>query len=181
MTAFGWCIAFGPPAMPQTWRHGTWRAKSFEDLALLFGQCLQAEEPDLVVYEEPLQVIVLYGKKQLIHLPGGNQFFTPNASQTILWKIEGMMRGVCAIAEVPCLGVPPKTWRATVLGDGNLPKDRAKLRAQQTCAHLQIPIKSVDEAEACCVALHGLSTVEFRDAERRDVHGRALGGSEVWH
>lgn len=68
--------------------------------------------------------------------------------------------------------MPPKTWRATILHGGNLPGRVAKVRAQQACAHMGLKIRSVDEAEACCVALYGLGTIEFRAAINRE---RGLG------
>lgn len=173
MTAFGWCLALDKPAPLEAWQHGTWRAAGLEELALTYGRALAELRPDLVVFEQPLQVIMLYGKKQLIATKGGSMtMVTPNASQTILWKIEGAIRGIAALCECPTLAVPPKTWRATILGDGSLPGEVAKTRAKQICMQLGIPIKSVDEAEACCVGLYGLGTIEFRNAIRRDIHGR---------
>lgn len=172
MTAFGWALCFERPTPVERWEHGTWRAAGLEELALKYGEALAELKPDMVVYEQPLQVIMLYGKKGMIQLPGGASMVTPNASQAILWKIEGAIRGIAALCQCPTLAVPPKTWRANILGDGNMPKETAKARAKVTCDRLGITIKSVDEAEACCVGLHGLGTIEFRDAVRRDIHGR---------
>jgi hypothetical protein len=142
---------------------------------------LAAWQPDMIACEQPLQVIMLYGKKGLIHLPGGKQMFTPNADQSILWKIEGMVRTLAALASIPMLMVPVKTWRASILGDGNLEREKAKMRAKQRCLQMGIDIGSVDAAEAACVALYGLGTIEFRHAIMRDIHGRnhAEVGNEV--
>lgn len=167
MTAFGWCHAYSAPMGVGTWNHGTIRAESLTDLSLELAQMMATLQPDLIAYEDPIQAIFMYGKKQLVHLPNGGAMFTPNADQIILWKIEGAIRALAAAASIPTLAVPVKTWRATVLKDGNLPKDKAKQRARQTCVHLGIDIRSVDEAEACCVAVHSLGTIEFRDALRR--------------
>lgn len=179
MTATGWCIAQSAPRDVTTWEHGTVRPKMLSDLAMWFGTMLAEVKPDLVVFEEPLQVIMMYGKKQLVK--GGKGFVTPNASQTVLWKLEGMLIGVCALAACPAIAVAPRTWRAAILHDGNLPGPVAKVRAQQACAHMGLSIRSVDEAEACCIALYGLGTIEFREAARKDVHGHALGTGGTEH
>ena len=172
MTAFGWCLAFAGPTPLERWEHGTWREPGLEALALRYGEAVAALQPDLICYEDPIQAIMVYGKKGILHLPSGMTMVTPNASQIILWKIEGVIRGIAALCSCPILAVSPKTWRASILGDGNLPKDKAKARAKVQCDRLGLKIRSVDEAEACCVGLYGLGTIEFRDAIRRDIHGR---------
>jgi len=172
MTAFGWCLSHAGPTPVKEWTTGTLREASLEDLARKFGELVGAWQPDMICCEEPIQQIFLYGKKQLVQLPGGGSMMTPNAAQIILWKIEGAIRTVASLAAIPLLMVSPKTWRAQILGDGNLDRDKAKQRAKQACLHMGVPVTSVDAAEAACVALYGLGTIEFRHAIMRDVHGR---------
>lgn len=167
ITAFGWCLAAPKPVPPEAWVSGTYRPEGLSDLGLWFGELLARERPDMIVCEQPLQVIMMYGKKQLIHLPSGGSMLTPNASQTVLWKIEGMIIGIAALCQCPVLMVPPKTWRASILGDGNLDRDIAKARAKRACDMMGMKIRSVDEAEASCVALFGLGSIEWRDVIRR--------------
>jgi len=172
MTAFGWCLSHAGPAPIDTWTTGAFREKTLEDLARKLGEFVGVMQPDMICCEQPLQVIMLYGKKGLIHMPGGASMLTPNADQTVLWKIEGAVRTIASLAAIPLLMVPVKTWRASILGDGNLDRDKAKQRAKQACLQMGIPVTSVDAAEAACVALYGLGTIEFRHAIMRDVHGR---------
>jgi Holliday junction resolvasome RuvABC endonuclease subunit len=172
MTAFGWCMSWAGPAPIGQWQTGTLRSASLEDLAVDLAELISGFLPDMIACEQPLQVIMLYGKKGLIQLGGGGAMLTPNADQTILWKIEGMVRALAACAAIPLLMVPVKTWRAVILGDGNLDRDKAKVRAKQACLQMGINITSVDAAEAACVALYGLGTTEFRAAILRDIHGR---------
>src|SRR5262245_49861077 len=116
MTAFGWCLVEDRPTPITEGQNGTIRAEGLEELALTYGEMLAEMQPDLVVYEQPLQVIMLYGKKQMIASKGGSMtMVTPNATQTILWKIEGAIRGIASLCQCPTLAVPVKTWRATIL------------------------------------------------------------------
>jgi hypothetical protein len=172
MTALGWCMSFAGPAPVSEWVTGTLREASLEALSVSVAELISGFQPDMIACEQPLQVIMLYGKKVLIQKHGGGSMLTPNADQTVLWKIEGMIRALAAIAAAPLLMVPVKTWRAKILGDGNLDREKAKVRAKQTCLQLGVPITSVDAAEAACVALYGLGTIEFRQAILRDIHGR---------
>src|SRR5262245_7597024 len=141
-------------------------------MAVKISEMITEWQPDIICCEQPLQVIMMYGKKQLIAVGNNMNMVTPNADQIVLWKIEGAIRTIAALGNIPLLMVPVKTWRATILGDGNLDRAKAKMRAKQTMLRLGVPVTSVDAAEAACVALYGMGTVEFRHAITRDIHGR---------
>src|SRR5262245_7194928 len=159
-TRTGWCAMEGPGPV-KLLAHGSFRSADIPGFADRLHDVMDRWIPDLVVYEEPLQVIALYGRKGL--LPGQEHFAAPNAAQTVLWKIEGAVEAIAFGYNVPVHAVTPRTWRKQVLGDGAMPKDRAKARARQYCDYaFALQKLNEDEAEAVCIGVYGATSQVFR-------------------
>ena len=90
----------------------------------------------------------------------------PSGDQLKLSEIQGAIRGIAEALDIPVVFVSPKTWRAKVLGNGNLSRPDAKRAAREHCRYLKIDARNHDSAEACCIGLWGATcSQEFRMAE----------------
>jgi len=159
-TASGWAIFDGRECMAS----GTLRSDGVEDFAQKFTLLVGEWRPKVICFERAIRSIKMYGKKGL--LPGNEGFVTPNAASMILHNIEGVIIGVGVALDIRLLGVAVATWRAAILGDGKLSRDVAKRRAKETCQHLKIKYRSVDEAEAILIGLWASSVQEIRYWEK---------------
>lgn len=127
-----------------------------EKLHVLLGEW----RPGLIIYEAAIRSIKTYGRKGL--LPGQENWVGPNASQMILLEIQGAVVGLAQAMSIPTMPVSAKTWRASILHDGNLSREVAKRRAKEACTALGLRFKSVDEAEAILIGLYGSQTIEAK-------------------
>jgi Holliday junction resolvasome RuvABC endonuclease subunit len=155
----GWSLVKGPAPVAVI-ATGSQRADRLNDFILWFKGLLAEHAPAMICYEQPLQVIFQYGKKQL--LPGNQPFTTPNADQIILWKLEGALEALAANAKIPTLSVPVRTWRAAVLGSGKLSRNEAKSAAKLYCERIGAGKLNEDEAEAVCIGIYGATSQAFR-------------------
>lgn len=98
---------------------------------------LTVEQPDLVMIEAPLMATSV-----------------PRSAATA-WLLIGLAHNaetVCAERGVQCERVAVQTWRARVLGRGNIRRDEAKERALRLCAAAGWDTGgSHDRAEAACI------------------------------
>ena len=60
--------------------------------------------------------------------------------------------------------MPANSWRARVLGKGygNMRTEPAKKAAVEYCKRCQIAVANADQAEACLIALYGLTSDAVR-------------------
>lgn len=116
-------------------------------------------KPGFLIWEQPVNVIFQYGKKQLVE---GKGMVTPNADQLKLHQLHGGLLALAHVLGLGYLAVAPKSWRARVLGDGNMTRAKAKAAAVTHCARLGVAQRNHDRAEAVCIGLYGLSSTEVR-------------------
>lgn len=126
-----------------------------EKLHVLLGEW----RPGLIIYEAAIRSIKTYARKAL---PGEGGWAAPNAAQMILLEIQGAIVGLAQAMSIPVMPVSSKTWRASILHDGNLSREVAKRRAKEACTALGLRFKSVDEAEAILIGLYGSQTIEAK-------------------
>lgn len=126
-----------------------------EKMHVLLGEW----RPALIVYESAIRTIRTYGRALM---PGEAAWSGPNAGQLTLLEIQGAILGLAQAMDIQTLAVAARTWRASILHDGNLSREVAKRRAKETCKALGLRFKSVDEAEAILIGLYGSQTIEAK-------------------
>lgn len=129
----------------------------------------KAHRPQFVIWEAATEIIRSYPKQGKVDLLGEAkvQGVTVTADQLILRDIQGHIRHATRARRIPYEAVNPKTWRASILKNGNLGRDDAKKKAKELCQMLRIPVKNDDQAEAVCIAMYGASTQTFRAMQLR--------------
>jgi len=92
----------------------------------------------------------------------------PQYDKTIQSGLFAIFTGIAAAKSIEVMVAPIQTWRAFVLGDGKLPKAKAKQRAVSVVHQLGWAAADVDHnaAEAGCQWLWGCSQVEPKSVPR---------------
>jgi len=103
----------------------------------------------------PIRLVVLEG-------------VVPQYDKTIQAGLAGIFAGIANAKGIPVMEVAVVTWRAFVLGDGKLPKAKAKARAVSVVHQLGWAEADVDHnaAEAGCQFLWACSKVEPKSVPR---------------
>jgi Holliday junction resolvasome RuvABC endonuclease subunit len=158
LTATGWAIVETPKV--KVLASGTFRPDNVHDFAQHLLVLVIEHQPALISYEAARRDIMLYGKKGL--LPGKAGFVTPNASQLVLLELQGAIIAVAAANGLVAHATAVQTWRAAILGTGQMQRDAAKAAAKQYLIRSQIHFRSVDEAEAICLGLYTATRPEIR-------------------
>lgn len=167
----GWCV-YEPPS------HASMLVGSFtsrpstnmstEEKTAIFcdeiEKLFKAHRPNFVIWEAATEIIRSYPKQGKTDLIGEAkvQGVTVTADQLILRDIQGHIRHAARARRIPYEPVNPKTWRASILKNGNLCRDEAKKKAKEFCQMLRIMVKNDDQAEAVCLAFFGATTQTFR-------------------
>lgn len=119
------------------------RAPAGQDSSEIFGRALvwinQILAPHTAMSLSPGLVVI--------------EGLVPQYDKTLQCGLWAIMTGVAAVKGIPIVIAPIQTWRAFVLGQGNLKKDLAKTRAVQTVTQLGWQADSHDAAEAGCIWL----------------------------
>lgn len=158
LTRSGWAMIPGSRFVREEMATGSFASVDVGDFGDNLLKLVDDHRPQFIVYERPLNIVVMYGKRQLTEA----RMVTPNADQLKLHRIAGMIDGIALGRGIDRLDVPPATWRARVLGDGRLDKAKAKAAAKLYCQRLGVPARSHDVAEAVCLALFGITSPEYR-------------------
>jgi hypothetical protein len=92
----------------------------------------------------------------------------PQYDKTIQSGLFAIFTGIANAKDIKVLVAPIQTWRAFVLGDGKLPKAKAKARAVSVVHQLGWAAADVDHnaAEAGCQWLWACSQVEPKSVPR---------------
>lgn len=165
LTRCGHASFEAPPVRLEGLLTGSFSSDDPADFTRQLRGLIDAVAPGMIFAEEARKVILTYGKKQLLAGPNDGPMTTPNGDQLKLSEVQGAIRGLAEAKGIPLVLVPPKTWRAKVLGNGNLPRAEAKRAAKNHCRYLKIPVRNHDQAEAVCIGLWGATcSQEFRMA-----------------
>lgn len=149
LTRTGYAIFSAPPPTLADLEVGSFTSEDPEDFVRQVLAIVDDRGIEFIAAEMARGIVLMYGKKQL----GGIGAVTPNGNQLKLSEIQGGMRGVCAARHIPLALVAPKTWRAKVLGNGNLSRPEAKAAAKRYCQQIKVEVKNHDVAEAVCIGL----------------------------
>lgn len=166
LTRCGFVTFEAPPVRLDTLAAGSFASDDPAHFIRQLAAIIEAAEPGMIFAEKAREVILVYGKKQLQFAGQGQHMTTPNADQLKLSEIQGGIRGLAEAADIPLVLVSPKTWRAKILGNGNLSRPEAKKAAKDYCRYLKIEAKNHDVAEAILIGIWGATcSQEFRMAE----------------
>lgn len=171
ITQTGWCL-FTFPGNERLMKCGSFSAKhgrDAEEQCDIFGREIKAiigrhkdalRTDGLIVWERAKRQISGYEKHDnpddmLPAEPDRKPRFTVNATQLLLPEIQGMLRAAAIFYRIPYESVPPRTWRAAILGDGNMDRPTAKAAAKAYCRMLGIKAANENEAEAACITRWG--------------------------
>lgn len=65
-----------------------------------------------------------------------------------------LIKGQCSLAGVRCFEIHNKTWKAFILGNGNLPSADAKRRSMLIAAEFGLTPRNDNESDAFCIWLY---------------------------
>jgi len=174
VTQSGWCVVDGPPAYMAGLKFGSFESnprdehlnddQQFDRFGENIFRLRRIYKPDFIAWERAKRQISRYAKGGGDLLGPAASGTTVNAAQLKLPELQGMLRGLARGKRLPYLAIDPKTWRKGILGNGNLSTAKAKSEAMIYCRRLGIPINNHNEAEAVCVGLFAVTTIEFRAA-----------------
>lgn len=171
LTRTGYAAFSAPPPHLKDIETGSFNSSDPEDFIAQLLALVERVGADFVAAEQARAVILTYGKKQLV---SAGPVVTPNAKQLKLSEIQGGMRGLCVARHIPLALVSPKTWRAKVLGNGNLSRPEAKAAAKTYCRRLGIDVRNHDVAEAVCIGLWAATcSDQFRLLAHKQQEARA--------
>ncbi|MCO6050869.1 hypothetical protein NGM99_13880 [Mesorhizobium sp. RP14(2022)] len=168
----GWCL-YEPPATKSmiigSFTSRPEKGMSTEEKTGIFcdeiEKLFREHKPQFVIWEAATEVIRSFapktGKGDLAGVKTPPPL-TVNADQLILRDIQGHIRHAARARRLPYEAVNPRTWRASILKNGNLDRETAKKKAREMCQMLRIPAKNEDQAEAVCIALYGATTQTYR-------------------
>lgn len=164
LTRCGFVTFEAPPVRLETMAAGSFSSDDPAHFTRQLFAIIETAQPGMIFAEQARGVILTYGRKQL--QLDGSSMVGPSGDQLKLSEIQGAIRGIAEALDIPVVFVSPKTWRAKVLGNGNLPRDKAKAAAKQHCVYLKIPARNHDQAEAILIGIWGATcSQEFRMAE----------------
>jgi hypothetical protein len=129
--------------IPLLWTQtfGDWDKATIDEVARGVLQwmpgALSLYKPDLVVVEAPLTPSASRGLNDARIALGG----------------DFLIKGHCCMAGVRCLEIHNKTWKANVLGNGNLPSRDAKQRSLMIAREFGLSPKNDNESDAFCIWL----------------------------
>lgn len=142
----GWCIARRGIGRPEIIAHGiATKATERRDIiarALLSCDVTRGEKM-AAVYEA--------------HTTGGGDRWNP-ATMIGIGDSRGRWMEALELAGVPrrlCIGVPPHTWRAAMIGRHRMKREQWKAAAVLSCRGRGVEVASDDEAEAVLIAMWG--------------------------
>jgi hypothetical protein len=156
LTRTGYAVMAGTRFDPGTTITGSFNSANVEEFIERIGELIEDLDPHVVIWEAPIMVVMMYGKRQLT----GAGMVTPNASQFLLHHLHGALLALTRGRQR--LYVPPKTWRAAILGNAKLDRARAKAAARLHCSRIGLPQPNHDCAEAVCLGLYAQASPEVR-------------------
>lgn len=158
LTRTGWCYMPGRHGSIEGIRTGSFASEDPRDFMRQCSEMIEVHQPGRIVFEDPIDVIMTFSRKTLPGIPG---FSAGNAGQLKLHRIAGQIEGLAFARSIECLPVKIKSWRAAVLGNGNLTGPKAKAQAREWCRRNGITIANHDEAEGVCITYYGATIDRF--------------------
>lgn len=123
-----------------------------------FPELVAVHAPDVIIIEAPLPPAASRG---------------PEAAR-IAFGGDFVVKGCASRIGARCFEVHNGTWKADVLGSGNLPSYRAKARSMEIARAFDLAPENDNESDAFCIWLYGMRAhLQFRTQRMDEVIAKA--------